>query len=413
MHILRAVPKADIAIGSPAQNHRKLGAEVDEAFVNQRGIGGQRQALRIRRGHDPPLALAIITIPAGFQDARGADAGNGGGKIGRAVHRGKGRRGAAKANDELLFRHPVLRGFKGAGVGQQPHITKGRQRRGGDVLEFIGDDRAIRRKFGHGLGIPPFGAGEGGGNFGGDAVGLGRVDMAAITKLGRGHGDHPPQLAAAQNADGLARWYHRYGLFGGAGLMVGGGLEGSGSTGPLRHGGGLGGTQGLEPFGQIRVFNRQNSGRQKAGIGGPGLANRQRADRNAGGHLDNRQKTVLPRQGPRLHRHAQHRQMGHAGNHARQVRGAPRPGNDDLEPSLCRTLGKLHQPVGCAMRRDDARIICHAQLFQRIGGAFHRGPVRLAAHDDGDGNGGGRGHLLSVPTDNSGRWRQGFRRDHR
>jgi hypothetical protein len=36
------------------------------------------------------------------------------------------------------------------------------------------------------------------------------------------------------------------------------------------------------------------------------------------------------------------------------------------------------------MRRDDARLVGHAELGQEIGGVAHGRPIRLAAHDNAD-----------------------------
>jgi hypothetical protein len=61
---------------------------------------------------------------------------------------------------------------------------------------------------------------------------------------------------------------------------------------------------------------------------------------NPGGHLHDRQQAVHAGQRLRLHRHAQHRQMRHAGDHARQVRRAACACDDDLEAFAARALGE-------------------------------------------------------------------------
>ena len=66
----------------------------------------------------------------------------------------------------------------------------------------------------------------------------------------------------------------------------------------------------------------------------------------------------------RLHRHAEHRQVRHRRDHARQVRRAARAGDDHLEALVGRALGEGDQPVGRAVRRDDPRLVGDAELVE-------------------------------------------------
>ena len=63
----------------------------------------------------------------------------------------------------------------------------------------------------------------------------------------------------------------------------------------------------------------------------------------------------------------------------------PAPAMMTLKPSRLRALGEGDEPVGGAMGGDDPRVIADAERFERLGGAAHDRPVRLAAHDDRDG----------------------------
>ena len=62
----------------------------------------------------------------------------------------------------------------------------------------------------------------------------------------------------------------------------------------------------------------------------------------------------------------------------------PAPATITLKPLRLRALGEGDEPVGRAVGRDDARVVADAERLERLGGAAHHRPVRLAAHDDGD-----------------------------
>src|ERR1700693_2848515 len=64
------------------------------------------------------------------------------------------------------------------------------------------------------------------------------------------------------------------------------------------------------------------------------------------------------------------------------MRGAAGAGDDHLEARRFRALGESVKPLGGAMRRDDSRLVRHAQSIERVGGMLHGLPVGLAAHDN-------------------------------
>jgi hypothetical protein len=86
----------------------------------------------------------------------------------------------------------------------------------------------------------------------------------------------------------------------------------------------------------------------------------------------------------RIYRHAEDGQRRHRCSHAGQVRGTPGAGDDDLETGLARAACELIKALGCAMGRDDAGVVTDSQGVKGFCRVLHRGPVRLAAHDDRD-----------------------------
>src|SRR5690606_21910083 len=98
--------------------------------------------------------------------------------------------------------------FERARAWGEPSGRDRRERRHGDVLELVGDDVAILRERRQGGGVLPFGAGKPRADFGRDRIPFGSVDMAAVAELRRGHRQHPPELAAAEDADGRTGQNH-------------------------------------------------------------------------------------------------------------------------------------------------------------------------------------------------------------
>ena len=107
MDILRCVPEADVAIGAAAQQHREFGSKAYQAFINQR-LAGQLERFGVAGRGDAPLALAVIAITAGLEDAGGADTGQSDGKVFPGNHRRIGRGPAAELLDKALLGEAVL-----------------------------------------------------------------------------------------------------------------------------------------------------------------------------------------------------------------------------------------------------------------------------------------------------------------
>ena len=121
---------------------------------------------------------------------------------------------------------------------------------------------------------------------------------------------------------------------------------------------------------------------QQRGVGRAGHADRQRGDRDAGGHLHDREQRVEPVQCLGLHRHAEHGQRGLGCAHARQVRSAAGARDDDLEATFARGGGVVEEEVRCAVRGDDAHLVRDAQTLEHLGGVFQGVPVGRGPHDD-------------------------------
>ena len=154
---------------------------------------------------DDRLALAVIAEAAGFQHRGQADFGD------RRAQRGcRGDVGIVGGADaelahEILFRQAVLRGFEDLAVRQ--HRTPRGEDHGGrrrHVLEFIGDDVDIGGKQLQRLDIGIFRAGRVQHDVEGRRIRVGRKHPAAQAEPRRRHCQHPAQLAAAENADGVA-----------------------------------------------------------------------------------------------------------------------------------------------------------------------------------------------------------------
>ena len=149
-----------------------------------------------------------------------------------------------------------------------------------DVLELVGDDVASVGEVSQHDAVVIVGARHGRGGLCGDALLVGREDVRVIAELGRGGREHAAELAAAEDADG------RSGGEAASCQRLSGYRHSSGVGGD---GVGLCGAPGFEALGQRIVGRREDRGRQKASVDRAGLADRERADRDAAGHLDDRE----------------------------------------------------------------------------------------------------------------------------
>lgn len=132
---------------------------------------------------------------------------------------------------------------------------------------------------------------------------------------------------------------------------------------------------------ELRVLGAEDARREQRCVDRAGLADGQGGDRNARGHLHDRQQRIDARQHRRLHRHAQHRQVGLGRTHAWQVSRAAGTGDDHLDATRLSLFGVLEQQVRGAVGRDHFYLVRDAELFQHIGGVAKGGPIGLGAHD--------------------------------
>ena len=159
--------------------------------------------------------------------------------------------------------------------------------------------------------------------------------------------------------------------------------EGRGDAGIRRveDGARLPAPEALHGLAKPRMLRAQDGGGQERGVDRPGPADGERAHRDAGGHLDDREQRVQPVERARFHGHAEDGQRGLRRSHAGQVRRATRRGDDHTEAAARRGLRVLEEKVRGAVRRDDAHLVRNAQNLQGRDGVRHRLPVRPGAHD--------------------------------
>ncbi len=128
-------------------------------------------------------------------------------------------------------------------------------------------------------------------------------------------------------------------------------------------------------FASCGIMGRQHGHGEQRGVGGAGFADGEGGDRNAARHLHDGQQRIEALQMLRRHRHAEHRHDGLGGQHARQMGRAAGAGDDGLEAArLCRG-GVVEEQIRRAMRRNDARLVGHAELLEHLRRRLHDGPV--------------------------------------
>ena len=281
---------------------------------------------------------------------------------------------------ELLLPDPVLRDREqgGARTDRYPWLQQA-HRCELDVLELVGDDVDGTREGGERLAVAELRHRHAIGDLGGRAVGLGSVDMAPESEPGRGQGGHAAELP------------RRPGMpitLPGPSAAVSTGLPGT-----LAHRLRLRAPPRVEPGCEVPVAGCKNGGCQQGRVRRPGAADRERADRDAAGHLHDRQQAVETTQRPALDRDAEHRQRGLGRDHSRQVSRSPGTRDDDLEPAAAGFAGVGRHPVRRAVRGHQPHLVVDCKFLENGRGVAHGRPVRLASHDQSDT--GPRGRLLS------------------
>jgi hypothetical protein len=234
---------------------------------------------------DPDLPLAVIPEAAGLQDGGRPEFGERARQVGLTVD-GPERGGLdAEFGHEGLFGQPILGRCERQGIGiERPQGRDDLGRPAGHILELVGDDvdgsgERVERCL-----VIVVGNRSAQRDVEGGTIGIRREDVRAQPEPGRRHRDHAPQLTAAQMPSVLP------------GVI--GGLCSALVNGTLRHGAGLRGPPRIEPDGERRVAQGQNGCGQKRRVHGAGPADRERPNRDAGRHLNDREKAVLAGQSP-------------------------------------------------------------------------------------------------------------------
>ena len=185
--------------------------------------------------------------------------------------------------------------------------------------------------------------------------------MCAIAHASRLEREHAPQLAAAQDADCGARQLMRF--------------TGACPAVVHRHGTGAAARA-------TGAATRENTPASSPAFFAPGLPIASVPGTGSICTIDNSESspcsaalcTGTPSTGStRVRRH-----------HARQVRRAAGPGDDQFDATALGALREFGHPHRRAMRGDDLLLEGHVELFEDLGRVTHRVPVGRGSHDDGD-----------------------------
>ena len=114
------------------------------------------------------------------------------------------------------------------------------------------------------------------------------------------------------------------------------------------------------------------------------LADRERRDRHALGHLHDRVQRIESAQVLAGHRHAEHRHRRLGRKHARQMRRPAGAGDDRRQPARLGLLREAEHVVGHAMRRHHPCLVTDAEFVEHLRGGTERVPVAGGAHEEGD-----------------------------
>ena len=158
-----------------------------------------------------------------------------------------------------------------------------------------------------------------------------------------------------------------------------------GSFGWKRGAKGVGGlflAEGLEAGAQGRIVKRQDGGGEQGGVFCAGVADTERAYRNAPRHLDDGEQGVEPAEFAE-DGDAKHGEKGVGGDDTGEMGSATRARDNDLNAERGRLTGKLGGQIRGAMGGEDAGLMGNAELCEHAGGFAHGFPIGLAAHDDG------------------------------
>ena len=286
---------------------------------------------------DRRLPLAVVAEAPRLQDRRPPELGH------RARHAagrvdGDERRGPdAEGRQKLLLDKPVLArgqrrrvGPDGAQGGQ--HLGRARRH----VFEFVGDHldaggECLQRR------LVLVGRHRGRArDLEGGAVGVGAIHVGAQPEPRGGERQHPPELAAAENADRRPR------------------RQGHGSSRGTRATAALcSARQAASREASASSCSASTAAARSAALIAPALPIAKVPTGTPPRHLHDRIERIAPAEVLARDRHAEHRQRRHRRRHPGQVRRAARAGDDDLVAVGLGASGKVPEPVRRAVRRDD------------------------------------------------------------
>ena len=126
---------------------------------------------------------------------------------------------------------------------------------------------------------------------------------------------------------------------------------GGGSVGEDVFGGGVSSVD--ECCADCRVAQREDLCCEECGVDGAGFTDGERADGDAGGHLDDGEERVGAFEGFGFDGYAQDWERGFGCAHAREVCRPARAGDDDLQAAVYGGLGVSEEEVGCSVSADD------------------------------------------------------------
>src|SRR5262249_13844929 len=177
--------------------------EVDEGLEDRlRAAQGVPGRPGLFRAVDPGLPLAVVAERRALQDGGEADRRQPRLEVGGRAHRGGGRNPEARAREERVFSEAMLRRVEHGPLRPHRHDGgRGLRGRKGDVLEFESHDRDAAGERAHGLEVVVGRAHLDVGDLAGGAVAVGGEGVDPIAHPARREREHPPELAAAEDAD--------------------------------------------------------------------------------------------------------------------------------------------------------------------------------------------------------------------
>ena len=151
------------------------------------------------------LALPVVAEAGGFEDGGEAEVTRGGVEVGVGFHFAEGRGGEAIVAEESFLPQPLLSGVENVAGGPDNGVASGDFGGDGrDVLDLEGDDADALGEVGEALLIEVIPDRFDISDLARWRVGVRRVNGDTIAELAGGEGQHPAQLAAAEDADGGA-----------------------------------------------------------------------------------------------------------------------------------------------------------------------------------------------------------------